>query len=34
MTIDSGSLADPALFATFVNAGLTDLLAYLTSVPY
>jgi hypothetical protein len=33
-TLDDGSLADPALFASFVNTGLTDLLMSLTSVPY
>jgi hypothetical protein len=34
IALDNGTLADPALFANFVNTGLTDLLAYLTSVPY
>jgi hypothetical protein len=34
ISLDDGTLADPALFANFVNTGVTDLLAYLTSVPY
>jgi hypothetical protein len=34
IALDDGTLADPALIANFVNTGLTDLLGYLTSVPY
>ena len=34
IALDDGTLADPALFANFVNTGVTDLLAFLTSVPY
>jgi hypothetical protein len=34
IALDDGTLADPALFANFVNTGLTDLLAWFTSVPY
>jgi hypothetical protein len=29
-----GTDADPALFASFLNTGVTDLLAWFTSVPY
>ena len=32
--LDDGTLADPALFASFVNTGLTDLLTFFTTVPY
>ncbi|MGA8329682.1 MAG: hypothetical protein WB777_10360 [Mycobacterium sp.] len=33
--LDAGGVdADPALFANFVNTGVTDLLAWFTSVPY
>jgi hypothetical protein len=32
--LDDGTLADPALFASFVNTGLTDILTFFTTVPY
>jgi hypothetical protein len=34
IALDDGTLADPALFASFVSTGLADLFAYLTSVPF